>query len=42
MNHENLTSQQVAAWEKALDLFVTCLRRSRFEPGLTARRSVGA
>jgi mRNA-degrading endonuclease YafQ of YafQ-DinJ toxin-antitoxin module len=34
---KNLTAAQVAAREKALDSFISCLRRGRFEPGLRVK-----
>jgi mRNA-degrading endonuclease YafQ of YafQ-DinJ toxin-antitoxin module len=40
-DHKNLTSEQVAAWEKALELFIACLRRGRFEPSLRVKRVQG-
>jgi hypothetical protein len=38
---KNLTAPQVAAWEKALDVFIECLRSGRFEPGLRVKRVQG-
>jgi len=29
---KSLTPEQAAAWSKALDLFIACLRRGSFEP----------
>lgn len=40
-DHKALTTQQAAAWEKALDQFIACLRRGRFEPGLRVKRVQG-
>jgi hypothetical protein len=38
---KSLTATQVAAWEKALDLFITCLRSGRFKPSLRVKRAQG-
>jgi hypothetical protein len=40
-DYKNLTREQAAAWESALDLFIACLRRGRFEPGLRVKRVQG-
>ena len=37
-DYKNLTREQAAAWESALDLFIACLQRGRFEPGLRVKR----
>lgn len=31
-DYKNLTREQAAAWDSALDLFIACLRRGRLEP----------
>lgn len=36
-----LTDAQVAAWERALDLFITGLQRNRFDPSLRVKRVQG-
>lgn len=38
---KGLTAEQVAAWEKALDGFIACLRSGRFEPSLRVKRVQG-
>jgi mRNA-degrading endonuclease YafQ of YafQ-DinJ toxin-antitoxin module len=38
---KSLSREQEAAWDKALDLFIACLRRGRFEPGLRIKRVQG-
>jgi hypothetical protein len=38
---KSLSAEQEAAWEKALDLFIACLRRGRFEPSLRVKRVQG-
>jgi hypothetical protein len=35
---KNLTAAQVAAWQKALDAFIECLRRGTFDPNLRVKR----
>lgn len=40
-DYKNLTPEQAAAWEKALDSFIECLRHGRFEPGLRVKRVQG-
>jgi hypothetical protein len=40
-DYKNLTPEQAAAWEKALDSFIECLRQGRFEPGLRVKRVQG-
>ncbi len=40
-DHKALTAEQAAAWEKALDQFIACLGRGRFEPGLRVKRVQG-
>ena len=40
-DYKNLTREQATAWESALDLFIACLRRGRFEPGLRVKRVQG-
>src|ERR1700691_818121 len=40
-DYKNLTREQAAAWDSALDLFIACLRRGRFEPGLRVKRVQG-
>jgi hypothetical protein len=36
-----LTAARVAAWEKALDVFIAYIRSGRFEPGLCVKRVQG-
>jgi hypothetical protein len=38
---KNLSREQAAAWEKALDLFIACLRRGSFDPSLRVKRVQG-
>jgi hypothetical protein len=38
---KNLSREQAAAWEKALDLFIECLRRGSFDPSLRVKRVQG-
>jgi hypothetical protein len=38
---KRLTREQVAAWERALDLFVESLRRGSFDPALRVKRVQG-
>lgn len=38
---KNLSREQAVAWERALDLFVACLRRGSFDPGLRIKRVQG-
>jgi hypothetical protein len=38
---KGLTAPQVAAWERALDLFIACLRSGVFDPGLRVERVQG-
>ena len=38
---KRLTAEQAAAWEKALDLFVDCLRRGSVDPSLRVKRVRG-
>jgi mRNA-degrading endonuclease YafQ of YafQ-DinJ toxin-antitoxin module len=38
---KSLSREQEVAWNKALDLFIACLRRGRFEPGLRVKRVQG-
>lgn len=38
---KNLSREQSAAWEKALDLFIVCLRRGSFDPSLHVKRVQG-
>ena len=38
---KNLSREQAAAWEKALDLFIACLRRGNFDPSLRVKRVQG-
>lgn len=38
---KSLTPGQAAAWSKALDLFIACLRRGSFEPSLRVKRVQG-
>jgi mRNA-degrading endonuclease YafQ of YafQ-DinJ toxin-antitoxin module len=38
---KSLSREQEAAWDKALDIFIACLRRGRFEPGLRVKRVQG-
>jgi hypothetical protein len=40
-DYKHLTAAQVAAWEKALDMFIACLRSGRFEPSLRVKRVQG-
>ncbi|MGH2853306.1 MAG: hypothetical protein ACRDLF_03830 [Solirubrobacteraceae bacterium] len=41
-DYKNLTRKQAAAWDSALDLFIACLRRGRFEPSLRVKRTPGS
>jgi mRNA-degrading endonuclease YafQ of YafQ-DinJ toxin-antitoxin module len=38
---KGLTAAQVAAWERALDLFIACLRSGVFDPSLRVKRVQG-
>ena len=38
---KDLTAEQMAAWEKALNSFIECLRRGKFEPTLRVKRVQG-
>lgn len=40
-DYGNLTAEQAAQWEKALDMFVACLQSNRFEPALRVKRVKG-
>lgn len=38
---KSLSREQAAVWEKALDLFIECLRRGSFDPSLRIKRVQG-
>ena len=38
---KSLSVEQAAAWDKALDAFIACLRRRSFEPALRVKRVQG-
>jgi hypothetical protein len=38
---KSLTAVQVVAWERALDLFIECLRSGNFDPSLRVKRVQG-
>jgi mRNA-degrading endonuclease YafQ of YafQ-DinJ toxin-antitoxin module len=38
---KSLTAAQVAAWERALNIFIKCLRVGTFEPSLRVKRVQG-
>ncbi len=38
---KGLTAVQVAAWERALDIFIECLRIGAFDPSLRVKRVQG-
>jgi hypothetical protein len=38
---KGLSREQAAAWDKALDLFIACLRSGRFDPALRVKRVQG-
>jgi mRNA-degrading endonuclease YafQ of YafQ-DinJ toxin-antitoxin module len=40
-DYKNLTREQATAWEKALDLFIACLRQGKFEQALRIKRVQG-
>lgn len=38
---KNLGTEQAPAWDKALEVFIACLRRGSFDPGLRVKRVQG-
>ncbi len=40
-DYKNLTREQAAAWESALDLFIACLRRGAVRAGPTGQERQG-